>query len=57
MIVLDGRVLDSIIPVIAGGIRSLPQQAPGGWHGESFQGSVNSQLDVEAKLVGHMSEY
>jgi hypothetical protein len=39
---LDGRVLDSIVPVIAGGIRSLP----GGWHGESFQGRVNGQLVV-----------
>jgi len=38
--------LTASLPVIAGGIRSLPQRVPGGWHGESFQGRVNGQLVV-----------
>ena len=37
---LDGRVLDSIVPVIADGIRSLLQRV------QSFQGRVNGQLIV-----------
>jgi hypothetical protein len=43
-----GRVLDSIVPVIVGGIRSLPQQVPGSWHG--FHGRVSGGISVGADV-------